>query len=55
MFVSTNKKEYVISSLSAVLMEAKTGAVIYEHMPNEQMSTGTLNKVMTMLLIAGGN
>lgn len=36
---------------SAILMEASTGTVIYEHNPDEKLSPASITKIMTLILI----
>lgn len=45
-------KETAITAKSAVLMEASTGQVLFEQQAQEKLPVGTLNKIMTVLLVA---
>lgn len=44
--------EMNITSKAAVLMEASTGQVLFERQAQERLPIGTLNKIMTVLLVA---
>ena len=46
---STDNK---ITSKSAILMEASTGQVLFEQQAQQPLPIGTLNKIMTVLLVA---
>ena len=51
---ATNTDNYPdlgITSKSAILMEAKTGKIIYEKNPDEQLRPASVTKIMTLLLI----
>lgn len=48
-YASTDIK---ITGTSALLMEASTGQVLFEKQANEKLPIGTLNKIMTVLLVA---
>lgn len=54
--VFANDKENIVNKLdllskSAILMEAKTGKVLYELNPDEKLSPASVTKVMTLYLI----
>ena len=40
-----------VAAKSAVLMDAATGTILYEHNPHQQLHPASVTKVMTMLLI----
>lgn len=45
-------KDIPISSNGAILMEATTGQVLFEQQAHDKLPIGTLNKIMTVLLVA---
>lgn len=40
-----------LSAKSAILMDAKTGTVLYEHNPDERLPIASVTKIMTLLLV----
>jgi len=49
--INVNAEGLNVTSRSAVLMEAKTGNVIYEKNLHEQLSPASITKIMTLVLI----
>ena len=49
-YVYAENQNLEINAPSAILMEAKTGTVIYEKNPDEIRSPASITKIMTMLL-----
>ncbi|HNX64635.1 MAG TPA: D-alanyl-D-alanine carboxypeptidase family protein [Oscillospiraceae bacterium] len=45
-------KEFKPDSRASILMEASTGTVLYENNSSEPLPIGTLNKIMTVLLVS---
>ena len=45
-------KEFQPTSKAAVLMEASTGKVLYDRNSTEPLPIGTLNKIMTVLIVS---
>lgn len=48
---TANDTELGLKCKSAILMEASTGTVIYEHNPDEKLSPASITKIMTLILI----
>jgi len=48
---STNQNSLNLESTSAILMDQKSGNILYEHNIHEQLRPASVTKVMTMLLI----
>ena len=48
---SITKAEFDIDCKSAVLMEAKTGEIIFSHNENQALTPASVTKVMTLLLV----
>ena len=48
---STNENSLNLESGGAILIEQKTGKVLYEHNPHEQLRPASVTKVMSILLI----
>ena len=46
-----NNIDYIANCKSALLMEAKTGAVLYAHNENSSASPASVTKIMTLLLV----
>ncbi len=47
----TGQANLGLTSKSAILLEASTGTVIYEHNPDEKLSPASITKIMTLILI----
>ena len=46
-----SQSEMTFECESAVLMEAKTGTVLYAHNPNKALPPASVTKIMTLLLV----
>lgn len=49
--INVNAEGPQVSAKAAVLMEVKTGSVIYEKNPHEHLSPASITKIMTLILI----
>lgn len=49
--ISVTADELSLTSKSAILMEASTGKIIYEHNPDEILRPASITKIMTLILI----
>ena len=49
--ISVAADELDLTSKSAILMEASTGKIIYEHNPDEILRPASITKIMTLILI----
>ena len=50
-YINAEEVEFDISARSAILMEAKTGEVLYSKNPDKKLAPASMTKIMTMLLV----
>ncbi|WP_018250001.1 D-alanyl-D-alanine carboxypeptidase family protein [Orenia marismortui] len=48
--LAIDKPEFNLESKSAILMDAKTGKILYEKSPHQKLPPASITKIMTMLL-----